>query len=213
MGSGCLAALPARAQNAGGAQPAQPAAHQKAVKDQIEYDLYNNAIKDVQSQNFAKAITDLDTWKQKYPNSDFKDDREVYLMQAYAGAKQPAKALDIAGQLMNRDLAKVFSDPKTGPQQVVKVLFTAVVAAQQIPNPTPDELATAEKAAHMLMDYNTKPEGASDADWAKAREQMQTAAKGALLYLAMKPGMDAMQKKDYATAEAAFTKALAAVSG
>jgi tetratricopeptide (TPR) repeat protein len=189
------------------AQPAKPEAHQKAVKDQTEYDLYNNAIKDVQTQNFSKAIGDLDTWKQKYPDSDFKDDREVYYIQAYAGSNQPAKAVDLAGQLMNRDLAKVFNDPKSGPQMIVKVLFTTVVAAQQIPNPTPDELATAQKAAHMLMDYNTKPEGASDADWNKARDQMQTAAKAALLYLAMKPGADAMQRKDWPAAETAFQKA------
>lgn len=187
--------------------PAVPAAHQKQVKDQAEYDLYNVALTDVQKQNFAKAITDLDAWKQKYPESDFKDDREVYYIQAYAGANQPAKAVDAAGQLMNRDLTKVFADPKAGPQFVVKVLFTTVVAAQQIPNPTPEELAIAEKAAHMLMDYNTKPEGASDADWAKAREQMQTAAKAALMYLALKPGADAMQKRDYAGAEASFQKA------
>jgi outer membrane protein assembly factor BamD (BamD/ComL family) len=190
------------------AAPAKPAEHHKAVKDQTEYDLYNNAIKDVQSQNFTKAIADLDTWKQKYPDSDFKDDREVYYIQALAGAKEPAKAVDAAGKLIDRDLNKVFDDPKAGPQMVVKVLFTTVVAAPQIPNPTPEEVATAEKAAHMLMEYNTKPEGASDADWAKAREQMQTAAKGALMYLALKPGSDAMQKKDYATAEADFQKAL-----
>jgi len=203
-----LTAPPACAQSAGGAQPAKPAAHQKAVKDQIEYDLYNTAIKDVQAQNFAKAITDLETWKQKYPNSDFKDDREVYLIQAYAGARQPAKALDTAAQLLNRDLTKVFDDPKSGPQEVVKVLFTSVVAVQQIPSPTPDELAAAAKAAHMLLDYDTKPEGASDADWTKARDQMQVAAKGALMYLAMKPGADAMQSRNYPAAEAAFTKAL-----
>jgi hypothetical protein len=189
------------------AQPAKPEAHQKSVKDQAEWDLYNAAITDVQKQNFAKAITELDTWKQKYPDSEYKDDREVYYIQAYAGANQPAKALDLAGQLMNRDLTKVFDDPKSGPQMVVKALFTTAVAAQQVPSPTADQIATAEKAAHMLMDYNTKPEGASDADWAKAREQMQTAAKGALMYLSLKPGSDAMQRRDYAAAEAAFQKA------
>lgn len=189
------------------AQTGAPAAHQKAVKDQGEYDLYNSAIKDVQTQNFTKAISDLDAWKQKYPDSDFKDDREVYYIQAYAGANQPGKAVEAAGRLMDRDLTKVFNDPKAGPQLIVKVLFTTVVAAQQIPNPTPEQLAIAEKAAHMLMDFNTKPEGASDADWGKAREQMQTAAKGALMYLALKPGSDAMQKKDYPAAEAAFQKA------
>ena len=207
-GTVLTAVLPVRAQNQRGSQPAAPAAHQKAVKDQAEYDLYNTAIKDIQASNFTKAIADLETWKQKYPNSDFKDDREVYLVQAYAGAKEPVKAVDLAGQLMDRDLTKVFSDPKTGPPQVVKVLFTTLVAVQQIPNPTPEQMAIGEKAAHMLQDYNTKPEGASDADWAKARDQMQSAAKGALLYLVMKPGLDAMQKKDYAAAEAAFKKAL-----
>ena len=89
---------------------------------------------------------------------------------------------------------------------IVKALFTAVTAVPQIPNPTPEELATGEKAARMLMDFEPRARRASDADWAKAREQMQSAAKGALLYLALKPGADAMQKKDYATAEAAFQK-------
>lgn len=201
-----IGVLPVHAQNPA-AGTAKPAVHQKAVKDQTEYELYNNSLKDIQAQNFTKAIADLDQWKQKYPGSDFKDDREVYYIQAYAGAKQPDKALDVAGQLMNRDLTKVFDDPKSGPQMVVKVLFTAMSAAQQIPNPTPEQLATADKAAHMLMEYNTKPEGASDADWAKARDQMQAAAKATLLYLAMKPGADAMAKKDYPTAEAAFSKA------
>jgi TolA-binding protein len=190
------------------AQPAKPAAHQKAVKDQTEYDLYNNALKDIQTQNFAKAITDLQTWKQKYPDSDYKDDREVYLVQAYAGNKEAGKAVDLAGELMNRDLTKVFDDPKTGPQTIVKLLFTTVAAVPQIPNPTPEEISIGDKAAHMLYDFNTKPEGTSDEAWSKAREQLQTAAKSTLLYLAMKPGVDAMQKKDYPAAEAAFQKAL-----
>jgi outer membrane protein assembly factor BamD (BamD/ComL family) len=201
--------LPVRGQNPAGAPAAQAAKpHAKAVKDQAEYELYNTALKDLAANNSAKAITDLETWKQKYPESDYKDDRELYLVKAYAGAKQPDKALEIAKTLMDRDLTKVFDDPKTGPQNIVQVLFTVVVAAQQIPNLTPDQTATAEKAAHMLMDYNTKPEGVADADWAKAREQMQTAAKGAIMYMAMKPGQEAMQKKDYPAAETAFSKAM-----
>ena len=94
-----------------------------------------------------------------------------------------------------------------GPAQQLTVLFTAATAILQVPNPTADELATATKAAQQLMDYNTKPAGASDADWATARAQLQAAAKGALLYMAMKPGMDAKQKKDWAAAEAAFQAA------
>ncbi|MGA2275092.1 MAG: hypothetical protein ABSH00_16170 [Bryobacteraceae bacterium] len=189
------------------AAPAQKAPAPKAVKDQGEFDIYNEVTKDILAKNFAKMITDLDTWKQKYPASDYKDDRSVFYVQAYAGSGQPAKALDEAGLLLAKDLKTVLNDPKTGPTQQLTVLFTATTAIAQVANPTADELAIATKAAQQLMDYNTKPAGASDADWATARAQLQTAAKGALLYMAMKPGMDAKQKKDWAAAEAAFLAA------
>ena len=77
------------------------------------------------AKNFTKAVTDLDTWKQKYPSSDFKDDRSVFYIQAYAGSRQPAKALDEAGALMARDLKTVLNDPKNGANQQLTVLFTA----------------------------------------------------------------------------------------
>lgn len=197
-------ARPARAQ---AAAPAPNAPAQKTVKDQGEFDIYNEVIKDIQTRNLAKAITDLDTWKQKYPASDYKDDRSVFYIQAYAGSGQPGKALDEAGLLMARDLTKVLNDPKTGPADQVKVLYTAATVIAQVPNPTADQLAIATKAAQQLMDYNTKPAGASDADWATARAQLQAAAKAALFYMAMKPGADAKQKKDWAAAEAAFKTA------
>jgi TolA-binding protein len=191
---------PARAQ-------AAPAPAEKKVKDQGEYDIYNDVTKDMLAKNFAKAITDLDTWKQKYPASDYQYDRSVFYIQAYSANKQPAKALDESGALMAKDLKTVLNDRKNGPSQQLTVLFTATTAILQVPTPTADEVATATKAAQQLADYNTKPEGASDADWATARTQLQTAAKGALLYIAMMPGTDAMQKKDWATAEAAFQAA------
>jgi hypothetical protein len=198
-------ARPARAQ---AAAPAQNAPAQKTVKDQGEYDIYNQVTMDMQKKDFAKAISDLDTWKQKYPASDFKDDRSVLYIQAYAAANQPGKALDEAGLLMAKDLKATLNDPKTGPSQQLTVLYTAAAAILQMPNPTADQLAIATKAAQQLMDYNTKPAGASDADWAAARAQLQAAAKTSLFYMAMKPGADAKQKKDWAAAEAAFKTAL-----
>jgi outer membrane protein assembly factor BamD (BamD/ComL family) len=186
----------------------QGAAKQKQPKDQGEFDIYNEVIKDVSTNNFTKALTDLDTWKQKYAESDYKDDREVLYIQAYNGAKQPEKALDAAAPLLARDLDAVFTDPIAGPQQVVKILFTTALAIQQVPNPTPDELATGAKAAQMLLDYNRKPSNVSDDDWAKARAQLQAVAKAALISAALKPGTAAMEKKDYAAAEAAFAQAL-----
>jgi len=189
----------------------QPAAQtEKKYKDQGEYDIYNEVTKDVVANNFTKAITDLDAWKQKYPESDYKDDRTLLYISAYNGAKQFAKAVDTASELMNRNLDTVFSDPKTGPGNVVKVLFNATVAVQQVPNPTAEQLAVGEKAARQLLDYNKKPEGVSDADWATARTQLQAAAKQALLFIAVAPGNAALAKNpaDCPTAETAFAKAV-----
>ena len=190
-------------------QTQAPAKKAKAVKDRAEYDLYSAVATDVAS-NPAKALIELDTWKQKYPDSDFKDDRSVYYILAYAAANQPARAVDEGAGLLGKDLNAVFDDPKSGPQMMVRALYVTATAVQQIPDPTPEELATGQKAAQMLMDFNRKAEGVSDANWAKARGDLQKAAKAALLYLALKPGVDAMQRKDYATAEAGFSKALQA---
>jgi len=188
----------------------QPSAKKaKAVKDRAEYDLYSAVLVDL-AANPTKALTDLDTWTQKYADSDFKDDRLVFYILAYAAARQPARAVDEAAGLLGKDLNVVFDDPKDGPQMIVKALYTTISTVQQIPDPTPEELATGQKAAELLMAFNRKAEGISDADWTKARGDFQKAAKGALLYLALKPGADALQRKDYATAEAALSKSLQA---
>ncbi len=189
------------------AAAAQPETH---YKDQGEYDAYNAVIIDGQGKNFAKALTDLDTWKQKYPDSWYNNIRTTLYIQAYSETKQFGKAVDTAGELMAKDLDALFPDPKTGPQDVVRVLFMTTTAIQQVPNPTPDELATGEKAAKKLLDYNRKPEGVADEAWATARTQLQAAAKAALLTIAVLPGNQAMAKTppDCETASTVFTRAL-----
>jgi len=192
----------ARAQTPAG----QPAAQkEKKYKDNAEYDIYNEVSKDALAKNYAKEITDLDTWKQKYPESDFKDDRTRLYVQAYADSGQHAKAVETSSQLLDRDLDSVYD-----PRQVIQLLLSTSVAVQQIPNPTAEQLAIGEKAAHQLMDYNKKPQGVSDGDWAQARTQLQTAAKGSLLAMAIKPGDLAMAKTppDCDTAAGVYAKAL-----
>src|SRR5579863_5251166 len=85
------------------------AAGAKNWKDQAEYDMFNAAANAL-ATNPAKAISDLDSWKQKYPSSDFKDEGTVLYVQAYASAKQPAKAIDAAADLINRGVDTVFPD-------------------------------------------------------------------------------------------------------
>ena len=47
---------------------------------------------------YSKALTDLDRWSEKYPDSEFKDDRQMLYVQAYSGANQWAKTIDVAGR-------------------------------------------------------------------------------------------------------------------
>ncbi len=208
----------ARAQAAGGQAAAQTAQPQKKVKDQGEYDIYNNVLKDFAAQTWPKLLQDLDTWAQKYPDSDYKDDRLYYYVQAYNGANQPGKELDIAGQLMARDLKTVFKDPA----QVLRVLYMTCVSIQKAPAPTAEQTATGEKAAHELLDFvptyfvaANKPANTSDADWAKAGKDVDTMADATLRVIALRPGMELLQKyraekdvKYCEPAEAALTKAL-----
>jgi TolA-binding protein len=194
---------------AGTVQLAHGQAAKKNWKDQAEYDLFNSALKEIGANNFAKAISELDSWKQKYPASDFKDEATVLYVQAYAGAKQPGKAIDVAGELIDKGVDDAFADPATGPGNAIKVLYTTAIAITQVPEPTPQELATGDKAAHQLLDYNRAPQGVAADAWAKARsEQLQPPAKIALMHIAMLPGNVAFSKKDWAAAEAAYTKAL-----
>jgi len=202
-----------QAQTAGQAPAA--GGHEKKLKDTQEYDLFNNVIKDIQSQSFAKAITDLDTWKTKYPESDYKDDRLYYYIQAYSGAKQPAKVLDVAQQLMQKDLTTVF-DPKKDARMILGAYYQTSIAITGIKDPTPDQVATAQKAAKALLDFAptyftaaNKPANMDDAAWAKARTDLEAGPKGALMYIEVAPASAAMQKKDCATAQTLFAKALA----
>jgi len=204
-------------------QAAQPAAQsgqtaaqpEKKPKDTIEYDLINDVIKDLNpaSPNPQKAITDLNTWAQKYPESDYKDDRLFYFQQAYASLNpaQNDKVLDYGAQMMAKDLKTEFKDPA----QILQVLYRTAAAIQQIPNPAPPQLATGEKAAKDLLVFiptyftaANKPAQATDAQWTQARSQLETAANASLIYIAMYPGSQAELKKDWPAAEQAYKQAL-----
>jgi hypothetical protein len=177
----------------------------KNYKSQAEFQIYTAVTADFAANNFSKALTDLDSWKKDFPESDFADDRLLLYVQAYAGAKQPAKALEDARSLFAR------SDVETavgGPANMVKLLYTAAIVIQQIPAPSNEDLELAAKCARQLLAYDKKPSGVADDAWAQARGQLQAAAKGVLLYVATLPGTQAMARNDCATAESAFTRAL-----
>ena len=97
---------------------AQSAPAEKKYKDG-EFDIYSAAANDVKGGNFAQAIKDLDTWKQKFAETDFKTERQTLYIMAYSGAQQFDKAVDAAAPMINAGVDTVFQmcirDRCTGP--------------------------------------------------------------------------------------------------
>lgn len=167
------------------------AAPQKKVKDQGEYDLYNNAVKETDP---AKKLQYVNQWAEKYPETDFKEER----LQLYDQLNQPAKVVELGQRLLA-------SDPKS------LVALTLVAGnVQKLPSPTPDQIGAAQKAAQTLLDNldSLKPATTADSAWQQVRPKLETLAKGTQMWIVDKPGQDAVQRKDYVAAEQAFTKAL-----
>jgi len=179
----------------------------KNWKDRAEYDMYVEVGKDIGANNFTKALTDLDAWKSKYPQTDYANQRTVLYAQAYNGAKQPAKALETASELLDKDLNAAFPTPAEA-RDALTLLFTTTVAIQQIPDPTPAQIAIGEKAARALLAFDRKPEGTDDAAWNSAKPQLQNAAKQGILFTSVVPGNQALAKKDCDTAISVYSKAL-----
>jgi hypothetical protein len=187
---------------------------QKQVKDQGESEIYNQAIKD--ASNPAKAIEDLDLWTDKYPDSDFNEERLCMYMQAYSAMKQPQpqKVIEIGQHLMAKDLNVAFPGAAGG-RNILTVLFQMAWNVAALPNSTPDQLALGDMAAHQLLDFapkyfvaGNKPPGTSEADWTKARDDIEKRTRVALVAIALAPANQALANNDCAAAEALFTKVL-----
>lgn len=175
-----------------------------------ESDIYAQVVKDINAQNFTRAIADLDTWQQKFPDSDYRDDRTAIFVQSYAGANQPEKALDAAAGLLSKDLNATFTGAGAE-ATIIRVLYNTVSAVSKAKNPTAPELSTGAKAANLLLALDTPLPDVPAAQWAEVRKDLRTRAEATLLYIAMVPGTQAMAKQppDCAAAVSAYTNALA----
>ena len=179
---------------------AAEAQSQKNYKDLAEYNLYEAVVKDIDSGGFTKALADLNSWKEKYPDSDFKYDRDFFYILTYAGENQSPKVLDSSADLLSGDSLDTAKQ--------VRLLYTVASAIQQIPDPSPQQLATGAKAARGLAAFDKIPEGIAPDAWATTRVQLQATARRALLYIALVPGARALRTSDCRSAEGTFRKAL-----
>ena len=119
-------------------QPAQsgqaaPEAKKKQYKDQQEYTLYDSASKETDAN---KKLQTLNTWKEKYPESDFKEERLLLFLDTYQKLGQYQKMVDTAKEILAID-----------PKELHALYWIALLTPQLNLN-SADALDAGEKAAN-----------------------------------------------------------------
>jgi hypothetical protein len=175
-------------------------AQQKEVKDAREYELYNAVVKDFTAKDFSKALPDLDAWKQAYPESAFKVERECMYVQAFGDSHQPEKTIAAAS-------AVIASGAKIYPPDLLRVLFLSVTAIRQMNSATAYQMEFAESAAQRLKKFE-KPDNVTAEAWTKASAELRAAADDALLYIEISRSAAARNRNDCPAAEAAAHRAM-----
>jgi len=165
--------------------PAAPAEKKPQYKDQQEYTLYDSATKETDAN---KKLALLNTWKEKYPDSDFKKERLVLYLNTYQTLGQGAKMVETAKDILALD-------PKD-----ITALYWITFLAPTVGNNSADAVATATKAANGLLGAE-KPAATKDEDWKSAKTNFDAIAYKTL-------GWAAMVQKNNAEAEQNFKKSL-----
>ena len=183
-------------QAAGGQAPAK----QKNYKDRAEYDLFS---KITQTQDPKARLELLNTWQDKYPTSDFKQDRLVYFVRTLSqlAATDPASRQ----QLLDKCKELLQVDPKSFEASYFTTVWGPGVGGA---NPSADLQTQIQNAAQAVIsgaDENfsaaKKPKNMDDAAWAQAKNQVLGLAHRNLAYLAV-------AKKDYKTAQNEYKESL-----
>jgi len=174
--------------------PGQPQ-QKKEIKDPAEYNAYVGA---VQQQDPAAKISGLEAFLTQYPNSVMKQDALEILMGAYQQTGNQQKMMDTAQKLLQADPNNVRALALLTYTMRARALGGGATAQQ--------DLAQAkqygERGLQALPSFN-KPEGMSDGDFQKLKDQMSVIFNSAV-------GQGALQEKDYATATKALRVAVTA---
>lgn len=176
-------------------QPGQAAPQQKKeIKDPAEYNAYVNA---VQQADANAKISGLEAFLTQYPNSVMKVDALEVLMGAYQQANNQQKMMDTAGRILAADPNNL--------RALALMAYSKRAAAEANQNPQQNLTDGAQAADRGLEALKTapKPEGMSDADFAKLKTQMGVIFNGV-------SGIAALQAKNLPSAQ---THLRAAVEG
>jgi len=171
---------------------AQAAAGQQAqakgpeIKDPAEYNAYINAYQQTDPTKKAQA---LEAFLQTYPNSVMKETALEQLMIAYGQANDTQKALDAATRVLQ-------ANPNNVRALALLASVYRALASQGGPQ-MQDNLAKAKQYGEQglqALQTMKKPDGMSDADFAKFHNETGAIFDGAV-------GFAALQAKDFATAQ------------
>ena len=167
---------------------------QKNWKDRAEYDLYESITKE---QNANTKLGLLNSWKEKYPSSEYKDVRAQLIMDTYRQLGRGKEMMDAA-----KDLLTI--DPKN-----LSGLYWMNLLTISLKDTSPAALDQGDKVAKDLLASlddtfaaSKKPAQVTDEAWKKSRSDAEKTAYRTL-------GWTAMQRNQYAESEQNFLKALA----
>lgn len=196
--TGCMAA-PLFAQQsspqAGAAQQGQQAKH---YKDRAEYELYLKITKTTDPQQRLQL---LNTWKDKYPTSDFKDARLKYFVHTLGALAQKDPSQREA--LMEKCEALL----KLDPNDFYSNYYIALYGPQTKGTPSPELVQQVQTSATALEKLAptvfapSKKGNVSAAQWEKEKVQVQAIGYNAMAWAAL-------QNKNSAEAESHYQKSL-----
>jgi hypothetical protein len=163
----------------------------KQWKDRAEYDLFDSANKE---QNANTKLQILNNWKQKYPASDFKVDRQETIMTTYQAMGNAKEMLNAAKELVSLDAKSV------------KGLYWINLLTVSLQDKSPEALDAGDSAAKGLLDAipvffdpANKPATTSDDVWKKSRTDMETIGHRTLGWTAMQRGQNEAAEKEFLT--------------
>lgn len=165
-------------------QAAQAAA-EKLPKDQAEYEL---ATKTIAETDAKTKIQLLNEWKEKYPESDYKEDQLRLLMRTHQSIGDSSAAINAAKDV----LAQYPNDFEAN------FIITSITPATG--STSADVLSTGETAATSLISGG-KPATLTDEQWNSIKAQILTTSHQTL-------GWIHMQRKDNVKAEGEFKTVL-----
>jgi hypothetical protein len=186
---------PLAAQQSPAASPSGAAAPQqqkKEIKDPAEYNAYVNA---VQQSDPATKATALESFLQTYPNSVMKTDAMELLMGSYQQAGNQQKTIDTANRILQGDPNNV--------RALALLAYSARATAEGGNASAVPQAAQYGKQGLQALSSFQKPEGVSDADFEKQKQQLTSIFAGAA-------GFAGLQQKNYADAATNLKQAVAA---